>query len=160
MELNPAMKKFPWFAAAVLVIFGLEPQGLLFKPAWTLGAPFLLLGLAAVITGAFITPVLLPYVPFRSFAMKGWVMGLASMFIVMPLMGAAARSDSLLAGAAWLFFPAMTSYIALQFTGSTTFTGQTGVRKELKIGIPAYFAATGVALILVAVFKIKEWGLI
>ena len=27
MEINPAMKKFPWFAGAVLLIFGIEPSG-------------------------------------------------------------------------------------------------------------------------------------
>ncbi|NTW66908.1 MAG: acetyl-CoA synthase subunit gamma, partial [Nitrospirae bacterium] len=60
MEINPAMKKFPWFTAAVLVIFGLQPSGLLFKQAWNNGLPYLLLGLVSVFAGAFVTPVLLP----------------------------------------------------------------------------------------------------
>src|SRR5208282_6118511 len=31
MEINPAMKKFPLYAALVLVVFGLSPSGIMFK---------------------------------------------------------------------------------------------------------------------------------
>jgi len=157
MEINPAMKKFPWFVGAVLLIFGLQPSGILFTDAWHHGLPFLLLGLLSVFIGAFATPVLLPFVPFRSFALKGWIVGMLSMAAVMPFVGLSIRNDIQLFIAAWLFFPAMSSYIALQFTGSTTFTGMTGVKKELKIGIPAYLAVTSLSLILVVVYKLKEW---
>jgi acetyl-CoA decarbonylase/synthase complex subunit gamma len=157
MEINPAMKKFPWFAGAVLLIFGLQPSGILFEDAWHHGLPFLLLGLLSVVIGAFATPVLLPFVPFRSFALKGWIVGMLSMAAVMPFMGLSIRNDAPLFIAAWLFFPAMSSYLALQFTGSTTFTGITGVKKELRIGIPAYLAAAGLSLILMIVYKLKEW---
>jgi hypothetical protein len=160
MEINPAMKKFPWFAGGVLLLFGLQPSGILFKSAWSGGSPFLVLGLIAVLAGAFLTPMLLPFVPSRSFAIKGWLMGILSMLAVVPLLGPAVRSDILLLAASWLFFPAMSSYIALQFTGSTTYTGMSGVRKELKIGIPLYITAAGISLGLLLVYKIKSWGLV
>ncbi len=54
----------------------------------------------------------------------------------------------------------MSSYIALQFTGSTTFTGMSGVKKELKIGIPIYIGAASISLVLLIVLKVKEWGLL
>jgi hypothetical protein len=160
MEVNPIMKKYPWFAAVVLLIFGLQPSGILFQQAWSGGLPFLLLGLLAVLAGAFLTPVLLPFVPFRSFALKGLVMGIIAMIAVTPFMGASVRDSIVLLVAAWLFFPALSSYIALQFTGSTTFTGMSGVKKELKLGVPLYIGAAGVSLILLIVYKIKEWGLV
>jgi hypothetical protein len=160
MEINPAMKMFPWFAGPILLLFGLQPAGILFKDAWTTGLPFLLLGLLAVLSGAFMTPVLLPYVPSRSFAIKGWIMGLLSMVAAMPLMGPAIRTDILLLISAWLFFPAASSYLALQFTGATTFTGMTGVKKELKVGIPLYIAASGISFILLIAFKLREWRII
>jgi hypothetical protein len=159
MEINPIMKKFPWFAAVVLFIFGLQPSGILFQQAWSGGLPFLLLGLLAVLAGAFLTPVLLPFVPFRSFALKGWTMGIVSMVAVTPFMVSVQNSIVLLV-AAWLFFPALSSYIALQFTGSTTFTGMSGVKKELKLGVPLYIGAAGMSLVLLIVYKIKEWGLV
>ncbi len=160
MEINPAMKKFPWFAGAVLLIFGLQPSGILFRDAWHTGWPFLLLGFLSVLAGALVTSVLLPYVPFRSFAMKGWITGLLPVFAAMQLPANPLRHDTLLAASSWLFFPAATSYIALQFTGSTTFTGMSGVKKELKIGIPLYIGSAGLALALMITFKLKEWGIV
>jgi CO dehydrogenase/acetyl-CoA synthase delta subunit len=158
MEINPAMKKFPWFAGGMLILFGLEPSGILFKNAWSGGMPFLALGLITVFAGAFLTPVLLPFVPSRSFAIKGWIIGLLSMAAIEPHFGPAVRGEILLLVASWLFFPAMSSYIALQFTGSTTFTGMSGVKKELKIGIPLYLSAAGISLVLLVIYKIREWG--
>ncbi|MEK6742414.1 MAG: mercury methylation corrinoid protein HgcA [Nitrospirota bacterium] len=160
MEINPAMKKFPWVAAGILLIFGLQPSGLLFKEAWSNGLPFQLLGLLSVLTGALVTPVLLPFIPFRSFAVKGWITGVLSVFIATRYLGLSGVQDPILLAVAYLLFPALSSYIALQFTGSTTFTGMSGVKKELKIGIPLYIGAASVSLILMVVFKLREWSVI
>jgi hypothetical protein len=160
MEINPAMKKFPWVAAGILLIFGLQPSGLLFRDAWFNGLPFQLLGLLAVLTGALVTPVLLPFVPFRSFAVKGWIMGVLSVFVATRYLGPSGVQDPILLIVAYLLFPALSSYIALQFTGSTTFTGMSGVKKELKIGIPLYIGAASISLILMIVFKLREWSVL
>ncbi len=160
MEINPAMKKFPWFAGGFLLLFGLQPSGILFREAWLNGLPFIALLLLSVLAGAFVTPVLLPFVPFRSFAVKGWIVGLVLTALAVSGLGLRGNHQPLLLAASYLFFPALSSYIALQFTGSTTFTGMSGVKKELKIGIPAYIAAAAASSILMVLFKIREWGLL
>ncbi len=157
MEINPAMKKYPWLAFGLFVVFGLQPSGILFASAWNTGLTFILLCLLSVIAGAFLTPVLLPFVPFRSFAVKGWLVGMATIAGAVQFFDPAPLRSSLLLVSSYLFFPALSSYIALQFTGSTTFTGMSGVKKELKIGIPLYGAASAVALVLVALYKLREW---
>jgi hypothetical protein len=119
--------------------------------------PFLLLGLAAVFAGAFVTPVLLPFVPSRSFAIKGWIIGMLATLLTLRIVGGVQGRSAPLLAAACLFFPALSSYIALQFTGSTTYTGQSGVNKELKIGIPLYIITFAVSLLLVVLFKLREW---
>ena len=43
MELNPALKKFPAIALIILILFGIEPSGIIFRSAWTGGWPFLLI---------------------------------------------------------------------------------------------------------------------
>jgi acetyl-CoA decarbonylase/synthase complex subunit gamma len=129
----------------------------LFEPAWSIGLPFLLLGLIAVIAGALVTPVLLPFVPFRSFAVKGWIVGMLLTLLAVQGLGILNGSSPLLFGTAYLLFPALSSYIALQFTGSTTFTGMSGVNKELKTGIPMYIGSAAVSLILLVLFKLNEW---
>ena len=160
MEINPALKKFPWLAGIILLLFGLQPTGLLFAPALSQGLPFLLLGLLAVFAGALLTPMLLPWVPGRSFALKGWIVGLLALWGASHVSGFLDPPDPLLRTVAYLFFPALSSYLALQFTGATTFTGMSGVKKELKFGLPLYLGVAGLSLVIMILFKIKEWGLL
>jgi acetyl-CoA decarbonylase/synthase complex subunit gamma len=78
--------------------------------------------------------------------------------LVFLVPAAAAQSFSLLAFSL-LFFPAVSSYLALQFTGSTPFTSISGVRKELKIGLPLYIAVGAIALVLLVLYKVQDWGI-
>ncbi len=158
MEINPAMKKYyPWYALIILAVFGLQPGGIFFREALVGGLPFLLLGLISVIAGALVTPALLPFIPFRSFAVKGWIIGMLAVFIATTSIIMCRHLNTILFIASYLFFPLASSYIALQFTGSTTFTGMSGVKKELKIAIPLYISGAVVSLILLIVYKLGEW---
>ena len=53
-----------------------------------------------------------------------------------------------------LAMPAATAFLGLNFTGSTTFTSRTGVRRELFAYIPAmaWMFGAGVLLALVFIF--------
>jgi hypothetical protein len=156
MELNPVLKKFPVYALIIFMISGLQPAGILFKEAWYGGLPFLLLGLLSVIAGAFITPVLLPFVPFRSFAVKGWIVGMLTVFLSLQFLNIISQTSALLIFFIYLFFPIASSYIALQFTGSTTYTGISGVKKELRIAIPVYTAGIALSVVILTIYKIRE----
>jgi hypothetical protein len=161
MEINPAMKKYyPLYALIMLVIFGLQPGGIFFRDAFVGGLPFLVLGLISVLAGALLTPMLLPLIPFRSFAVKGWITGMLAVFLYMKFVPMAGQLNTVLVFFTYLFFPSASSYIALQFTGSTTFTGMSGVKKELKIAIPVYMFGAVVSLILLLVYKLGEWRVI
>ncbi len=161
MEINPAMKKYyPLFALITLAIFGLQPSGIFFRDAFIGGLPFLLLGLLSILTGAFLTPLLLPFIPSRSFAVKGWITGILGVFLAARFMGDPGRFNAVLLLFSYLFFPLASSYIALQFTGSTPFTGMSGVRKELKLAIPLYISGAAFSVILLAVYKLAEWRVI
>jgi hypothetical protein len=160
MEINPSMKKYPIFAFIVLLIFGIQPAGILFKDALIGGLPFLLLGLLAIMAGAFLTPTLLPFVPFRSFAIKGWIVGVLSVFLAVNYFALITVNNVYIQVMTYIFFPLMASYIALQFTGSTTYTGMSGVKKELKIAIPIYIVATGVSFLFTIVYKLDQWGVV
>ena len=42
----------------------------------------------------------------------------------------------------WIFlYASMTSFIVMNFTGSTTFTSLSGVRKEMKLALPLQIAS-------------------
>ena len=157
MEINPAMKKYyPWYALTILGVFGVQPAGIMFKDAWQGGLPFLLLGLISILAGAFLTPLILPVIPFRSFAVKGWIVGMVSVLLA-SLSTLFRQSNAFLLLFTYVFFPLASSYIALQFTGSTTFTGMSGVKKELKISIPVYIVSAVLSLLLLLIFKLGQW---
>ncbi len=160
MEIIPAFKKFFIFAVIVLLFFGFEPAGILFKNAWEGGMPFLLLGLTSTIAGAFITPVLLPFIPFRSFAIKGYIIGVLVVIPVILLLNIPEQRNILILIAEMIFFPSASSYLALQFTGSTTFTNMSGVKKELKIALPAYLISIAISIILIVFYKLNILGVI
>ncbi len=157
-EIIPAISKFLIFAVIALLFFGIQPTGILFKNAWGSSMPFLSLGLASIIAGAFITPAFLPFIPFRSFAVKGWITGILSVMLVIFSFNLPEQKNILIFSAEILFFPMASSYLALQFTGSTTFTNMSGVKKELKIALPVYLISTAISVILLIIYKLHELG--
>ena len=160
MELNPAFKKL-WVPALILMaLFGLQKHGILFLDVWSPGLPFLLLGLVSVLIGALLVPLFLPYIPFRSFALKGLLFSTIIFALGFPLIYPALHHNPWLLASACLLFPALSSYLALNFTGTTTFTNISGVKKELRISIPIYIAAVSISGVLLILYKLTTWGML
>ncbi|MCF7949345.1 MAG: acetyl-CoA synthase subunit gamma [Spirochaetia bacterium] len=88
--------------------------------------------LLAVLGGACITPLLLPLIPGRAFSVKGALVGavLAGGFIAVSSPPA---SVSLFAAAAVV---GVSSFLGMNFTGASTFTSPSGVRREMRIALP------------------------
>ncbi len=97
----------------------------------------------AVLAGTVVTPLLLPVIPGPSFAFKGAVAGLAWSILWYLVAGGAGWGRATV-GAAFLALPAVSAFYALNFTGSTPFTSRSGVKKEMRLAIPAM----GCALLL------------
>jgi hypothetical protein len=120
---------------------------------WFLAGPVAALAaLAAVFAGTVLFPILLPFIPVKDFSAKGLVLG---GIIALPFAAAFTSAPALpcwatIAGTLLplLIMPAVTAYLALNFTGSTTFTSRTGVRNEIFRYVPvmAIMAALGVSL--------------
>ncbi len=83
--------------------------------------------IGGALAGTLLVAALLPWIPFRSFALKGWTLGL----IWTLLAGAFYRLKPSAFVGALLLFPAVSAFLALNLTGSSTFTSQTGVNKEI-----------------------------
>lgn len=82
----------------------------------------------SIVVGIFLFPAIFPYLPFRSFVLKGAVLGLiwagiSSLFFARDIYAAAEF---------FLIIPPLIAYSAFNFTGSTTFTSPSGVRFEIK----------------------------
>ena len=96
--------------------------------------------------------------PFRSFAVKGWIAGLVFTFLGIKNISIALPTAAFYVFSL-LFFPLASSYIALQFTGSTVFTSMSGVKKELRFALPIYMSGAFISLVLLVFLKLKEWGI-
>ena len=59
-----------------------------------------------------------------------------------------------------IFFPMASSYLALQFTGSTTFTNMSGVKKELKTALPVYLISAVISIVLLIIYKLHKLAVI
>jgi hypothetical protein len=120
---------------------------------WFLAGPVAALAaIAAVVAGTVLFPALLPFIPTQDFSTKGLILGGV---VAIPFAAAFASAPGLpgwaiTAGAVipLLIMPAVTAYLALNFTGSTTFTSRTGVRKEIfrYVLVMALMAGTGVTI--------------
>jgi hypothetical protein len=105
----------------------------------------------AVITGSVITPLLLPVIPGRAFAWKGWLLGMIWTLVFIWYSGWFAPGFLLLAIGYLLVLPSLSSYLAMNFTGSSTYTSFSGVIKEMKTAVPliALSSAVGIVLVLI-----------
>jgi len=158
MEVLPALRRYPWLLLGLFLLFGLKPQGILFGPALRGGWSFALLGLASILAGSFLVPALLPWIPFRSFALKGALAGSLVTGGFLALRWGALSGNLFLVVLAAAFFPAASSYLALMFTGSTVYTGLSGVRKELRYALPLYLGALAVTAACAVLAILRNWG--
>jgi acetyl-CoA decarbonylase/synthase complex subunit gamma len=88
--------------------------------------------LISILSGAVLTPLLLPWLPGRAFSLKGLILGILAAFIFVAL-GPATGLERL----AWLLIiPAASAFLAMNFTGASTYTSLSGVRKEMRWAVP------------------------
>jgi hypothetical protein len=99
-----------------------------------MGLTAALAALACVLAGVVLFPMLLPYIPVKDFSAKGLILGLlvALPFAWVAFMGTGPTTLNTIGAAGYLLaMPPVTAYLALNFTGCSTFTSRTGVRKEI-----------------------------
>ncbi len=106
----------------------------------------------AVAAGALVFPALLPYLPFRAFSLKGAVLGALWAVAAAFLTGASPAGSAAIV----LIVTPVVSYLAMNFTGSSTYTCQTGAELEVKRGLMPMAASLvlGVALLTAARFTL------
>jgi hypothetical protein len=94
--------------------------------------------LVSIIAGAVITPLLLPYLPGRAFTTKGLTAGSLSALALLYLWGYDLQPwQGLIGASAWvMMISAVASYLAMNFTGASTYTSLSGVKKEMRWALP------------------------
>jgi len=139
VEISISLKPMLWIVLVVFILSGIGPDLFSLKAAWTrsLMAAAALAG--GVFAGAVLTPAFLPKIPGRAFYIKGAITGILTAAGIMLWY----RQDAglLELSALLLFTMAVSSFMAMNFTGTTPFTSPTGVEKEMRRAIPMQIAA-------------------
>ncbi len=143
---KPALIIFPAF----FLVGGLGGPGGYWVNVLDHGLFAVLALLGALAAGAVFTPLLLPLLPGRAFSLKGLIMGLVAAAILAVLraghLGSLAGQVEILA---WAFLvTAISAYLGMNFTGASTYTSLSGVRKEMKWAVPFEISAGVVGLCL------------
>ncbi|KAF5038297.1 hypothetical protein DSECCO2_555700 [anaerobic digester metagenome] len=117
--------------------------------------------LALTLGGIFLFPAMLPFIPGKDLSLKGMVLGalLVTPFALYQLLEWNGWYVIVAVLAEYLLMIAWLGYLGLNFTGSTTFTSRTGVRREIFAYIPwmAGMAVLGGVLSAVTLVLYMGW---
>jgi len=97
--------------------------------------------------GNMLFQVVLPILPFKMFFKNGYLLSL----LLIPFL----KFNPLSIGMVLLGMT-YTSFVAMNFTGSTTYTSLSGVNEEMKVAIPLMIKTTGFSLLLLIVGIVME----
>lgn len=143
VELVLALKSIALAGGGLFLLFAISAgprAGSLAFLAW-LGAC-----LAGIVAG----PLLLPWLPGKSFAIKGAVTG-AAWFLLFYLLFEGRSWGIWLTSAAFLALTAVSAFYMLNFTGCSPYTSRSGVKKEMRAAIPAMGGALLLALLFLLI---------
>jgi len=114
--------------------------------------------ITAILSGLVLFPIFLPWVPTKDFSSKGFIIG-GLMALPFALNAFYIMTDE----AMWLRFgwaltymlimPTITAFLALNFTGSTTFTSVTGVKREIFSYVQKMAWMFGIGIILIIILS-------
>jgi hypothetical protein len=138
VEIALVWKPFLLVTLAVFLLSGIGPGIYSLETALARGLVASGSTVLAILTGAFLTPFLLPWIPGRQFWLKGLqtgaLAGLAYLYFLPAI-------PSMAGVGLWLWIVAAASYMAMNFTGATPYTSLSGVEKEMRRGLPVQIGA-------------------
>lgn len=145
LEISMSLKPLLYIIPAIFILAGLGPDIFSGKASLERGLVITAALLTGILTGTIVLAALLPWIPGRAFSLKGAITGLVGGLVILVLSGPEHWSD----GASILLISSLiSSYLAMNFTGSTPFTSPSGVEKEMRRAIPIQAVALLVAAIV------------
>jgi hypothetical protein len=145
LEICMLWKQLGVVAVIIFILSGISPD--YFSPTLALNRGILQVyaTLTAIFAGAVATPLLLPWLPFRQFWLKGAIMGiLASLLLLLIGWQSTGGIEKI---ALFLWTIGCSAFLAMNFTGSTPFTSLSGVVKEMRRGLVFQISSVVLALI-------------
>jgi len=131
--------------AVFFILAGLYTRGFSVDLSWSNGGRAVFNLFVSYLAGCVLTPIFLPFIPFKRFSLKGLVVGwlMAILLLYFNFLG-----RNIFEIISWfLMIGGISSFIAMNFTGSTTFTSLSGVQKEMKLSLPVQIGGTALGFI-------------
>lgn len=124
--------------ATLLILAGLTPGGYSWARVAGEGIVSAALFGGAFLAATVLSPALLPWLPGRALSLKGTWIGIAFLAATAGFLWAnEIAPTSWVSAAAWcLIIPVTASFAAMGYTGTTTYTSLSGVRREMRIAVP------------------------
>lgn len=149
------VKYFPLVVLLFLIINTLSYNNLNFLEMINLSMINSIPYLIAILIGTVFIPIFLPIIPFKSFALKGAVVGLIWSVITIYFSSTFLYADSLmLMTSNTLLLTSITSYLGLNFTGSSTYTSFSGVLKETIWAMPIVIGSSVLGVLLMIIWSL------
>jgi acetyl-CoA decarbonylase/synthase complex subunit gamma len=150
IELVHVLKWLVVLLPALFFVGGLAGGGTFWQNALTHGIFAVAALVLSLILGAVLTPLLLPYLPGRAFALKGFFLSILGVISLLVVFGGGAMTwPGILERLAWvLLVPALTAFLAMNFTGASTYTSLSGVKKEMRWALPLEIGGASLGLVL------------
>ena len=149
-ELGRSLRFYPAFAFAAILFAGLGPGGVSLGAALGGSWPLLVLGLAAVLAGSGIAPVVYTALRFVPLWIAGEAAGLGAVAALLLAARFSAGMDGFLQAACWVFFPAASAAMAARFRTSMPAAAPVPAAARQKTA-PAVIALAAIAAAAVAV---------
>ena len=142
MELVGALKPGILVITILFLLTFLGRSGQGWTSALTNGLFSVVAMLTAILAGAVLAPLLLPWLPGRAFSIKGLSLGILSALILIVFRwGDWITKTGRVEIMGWLLLiPAISAYLAMNFTGASTYTSLSGVKKEMRWALPLEIA--------------------
>ena len=135
VEITGLLRPAGWAAAVLFLLAGVGPGIFSLGAAWERGFAAVAALAAGILAGAVVTPVLLPWLPGRAFSVKGGLAG--GVLAACAVTWERGAPDAPTALALLLAMTAVSSFVAMNFTGATPYTSPSGVEKEMRRALPA-----------------------
>ena len=146
VELAFLPKPTLWILIGIFLISGIGLDIFSFSASWFRGLMLLAAYISGILAGAVVAPTLLPWIPGRAFSLKGTITGLIVGLVFIALLRGNFQGWEWIA--ILLSIVSVSSYLAMNFTGSTPFTSPSGVEKEMRKAIPVQAGSVLIAAVL------------
>ncbi len=128
------------YAVLLSIVFfllsGFNSAGYSLAQTFSIGFVAVICIVFAFFSGTILTPLLLPFIPGRAFSLKGFNI-IIPIFVLIFYFSTAFQELHTVEKIAWfLLMTSISSFFAMNFTGASTYTSLSGVKKEMRFAVP------------------------